>query len=150
LIPRYKTHEESRAERRSYYADKEVSVPISMPQAPPRTKRAKETARRQSFKEFRAEHSKSSSNNRRTLFQSDHRTEEGVDLLPVGKKIAFDCPDDGANISEIYVGIKGKQFNACCITLCPVSICMKNVTSRRQPSRLESSFSTESLAFLLS
>ena len=46
---RYKTHEESRAERRNYFTEKEI--PIQAPVAPPRVKR--ETKSRQSVKEFR-------------------------------------------------------------------------------------------------
>lgn len=94
---RYKTHEESRAERRNYFTEREI--PIQAPLAPPRNKK-KEFARRQSIKDFRDE-------NRQTLFKSDHQTDEGVDLLPVNKKIAFDCPDNGARAEEIHVDIIG-------------------------------------------
>ena len=105
---RYKTHDETRAaERRNFFTEKEI--PISVPQAPPRTKRIH---KRQSFKEFRQENvnqRNSSNRKQQTLFQSEHQTDEGADLLPVGKRIAFDCPDDGVRESEIYVGIKGNN-----------------------------------------
>ena len=31
------------------------------------------------------------------LFESEHQTEEGTDLLPVNRTIAFDCPIDGVS-----------------------------------------------------
>ena len=77
VINRYKTHEETRAERRNFFTEKEI--PIQAPIAPPRTKK-----QRQSFREFREESQK-----QQKLFQSEHTTEEGVDLLPVKKTIAF-------------------------------------------------------------
>ena len=90
------------AERRNFFTEKEI--PIHVPQAPPRTKRTN-SHKRQSFKDFREEHR----NRKQTLFQSEHQTDEGADLLPVGKRIAFDCPaDPNIRESEIYVGIKGK------------------------------------------
>ena len=93
---RYKTHDESKAERRNYYSEREI--PVSAPQAPPRSKR-----KRQSFREFREE------NQTQNLFQSEHQTEDGSALLPINKIIAFDCPADGATGSEdIFVGLKGK------------------------------------------
>ncbi|XP_059081072.1 uncharacterized protein LOC131878933 [Tigriopus californicus] len=102
-VSRYKTHEESRAERRNYFTEREI--PIQAPLAPPRSKK-KEFARRQSIKDFRDE-------NRQTLFKSDHQTDEGVDLLPVNKKIAFDCPDNGARAEEIHVDIIGPDGRKC-------------------------------------
>ena len=44
-VSKYKTHEEQRAERRNYYSEREI--PVSAPQAPPRSKK-----KRQSFREF--------------------------------------------------------------------------------------------------
>ena len=93
---RYKTHDESKAERRNYYSEREI--PVSAPQAPPRSKR-----KRQSFREFREE------NQTQNLFQSEHQTEDGSALLPINKIIAFDCPADGATaLEDIFVGLKGK------------------------------------------
>ena len=93
---RYKTHDEQRAERRNYYSEREI--PVSAPQAPPRSKK-----KRQSFREFREE------NKTQELFQSEHQTEDGSALLPINKIIAFDCPADGAaSEDDIFVGLKGK------------------------------------------
>jgi hypothetical protein len=41
---------------------------------------------------------------------SEHRTEEGIDLLPVKKTIAFDCPHDERVQSkdDIFISIKGQ------------------------------------------
>ena len=63
--------------------------------APPRSKRDK----RQSFKGFKED--------RQSLFSSDHTTEDGMDLLPVGRTIAFDCPVEGVHKSDIHVQITG-------------------------------------------
>ena len=49
IIFRYKTHEESRAERRNYFTEKEI--PIHAPVAPPRVK--KDNKSRQSVREIR-------------------------------------------------------------------------------------------------
>jgi hypothetical protein len=106
VLLRYKTLDEQRAERRSYFTEKEI--PIDVPLAPPRQKRHKE--KRMSVKDFREE-------NRQTLFQSDHQTEEGHDLLPVGRKIAFDCPLDpesGARSEkDVHVSIDGPDGRKC-------------------------------------
>ena len=64
------------------------------PVAPPRTKN-----RRQTLQEFRKlntsdkkkSFSKNGQGNVNELFQSEHRTDDGKDLLPVRKTIAFDC-----------------------------------------------------------
>lgn len=104
-VSRYKTHDESRAERRNYFSEREI--PIQAPLAPPRSKKkemnnaSSSSTRRMSVKDFREE-------NRTALFKSDFQTEEGVDLLPVRKKIAFDCPDNGASAGQIEVEIKGE------------------------------------------
>ncbi len=47
---------------------------------------------------------------RQHLFQSEHRTEEGIDLLPVKKTIAVDCSHDERVQSQddIFLSIKGK------------------------------------------
>ena len=45
-----------------------------------RSKREK----RQTFKDFKDEQTR--------LFASDHKTEEGTDLLPVNRTVAFDLP----------------------------------------------------------
>ena len=95
---RYKTHDETKAERRNYYSEREI--PVSAPQAPPRSKK-----KRQSFREFREEN-----NRTQELFQSEHQTEDGSALLPINKIIAFDCPADGATaVEDIFVGLKGKK-----------------------------------------
>lgn len=100
-VSRYKTHDEQRAERRNYYSEREI--PVSAPQAPPRSKK-----KRQSFREFRDEHKQ------QQLFQSDHQTDDGLALLPIKKTIAFDCPADGATSEQdIFVGIRG----ATCYTI---------------------------------
>ena len=41
------------------------------------------------------------------MFSSDHTTEDGMDLLPVGRTIAFDCPAEGVHKSDIHVQITG-------------------------------------------
>ena len=66
--------------------------------APPRSKRDK----RQSFKGFKED--------RQSLFSSDHTTEDGMDLLPVSRTIAFDCPAEGVHKSDIHVQITGGFF----------------------------------------
>ena len=71
---------------------------IEKPVAPPRSKRDK----RQSFKGFKED--------RQSLFSSDHTTEDGMDLLPVGRTIAFDCPAEGVHKSDIHVQITGGFF----------------------------------------
>ena len=95
---RYKTQDEQKAERRSYFTEREVPVKgadvVDHPVAPPRTKH-----RRQTLQEFRKlnssdkkkSFSKNDQNNINDLFQSEHRTDDGKDLLPVRKTIAFDC-----------------------------------------------------------
>ena len=42
------------------------------------------------------------------MFSSDHTTEDGMDLLPVGRTIAFDCPVEGVHKSDIHVQITGR------------------------------------------
>ena len=69
-VSRYKTLDEQRAERRSYFSEKEIA--IDAPTAPPRQKRPRE--KRMSVKDFKEE-------NRQTLFQSDHQTEEGKVII---------------------------------------------------------------------
>ena len=93
---RYKTHDEQKAERRTYFTEREVPVKgdaVDHPVAPPRTKH-----RRQTLQEFRKlnndkkkSFSKNGQSNVNELFQSEHRTDDGKDLLPVRKTIAFDC-----------------------------------------------------------
>ena len=39
-VSRYKTHDEQRAERRNYYSEREI--PVSAPQAPPRSKKKRQ------------------------------------------------------------------------------------------------------------
>ncbi len=39
------------------------------------------------------------------FFSFFSQTDEGLDLLPVNRRIAFDCPDEGAGENEIFVGI---------------------------------------------
>ena len=46
------------------------------------------------------------------MFSSDHTTEDGMDLLPVGRTIAFDCPVEGVHKSDIHVQITG-WFSEC-------------------------------------
>merc|ERR1719225_955746 len=74
---------------------------IEKPVAPPRSKRDK----RQSFKGFKED--------RQSLFSSDHTTEDGMDLLPVGRTIAFDCPVEGVHKSDIHVQIVGPDDRKC-------------------------------------
>ena len=108
LSGRYKKLEEQKEENRKSYTEKEVTptlskiitvtsnqVFIEKPVAPPRSKRDK----RQSFKGFKED--------RQSLFSSDHTTEDGMDLLPVGRTIAFDCPAEGVHKSDIHVQITG-------------------------------------------
>ena len=112
LSGRYKKLEEQKEENRKSYTEKEVAsvnivllqnnhcphfnqVFIEKPVAPPRSKRDK----RQSFKGFKED--------RQSLFSSDHTTEDGMDLLPVGRTIAFDCPAEGVQKSEIHIQITG-------------------------------------------
>ena len=108
LSGRYKKLEEQKEENRKSYTEKEVKnivniitfvnpnqVFIEKPVAPPRSKRDK----RQSFKGFKED--------RQSLFSSDHTTEDGMDLLPVGRTIAFDCPAEGVHKSDIHVQITG-------------------------------------------
>ena len=67
---------------------------VDHPVAPPRTKH-----RRQTLQEFRKlntsdkkkSFAKNGQSNVNELFQSEHRTDDGKDLLPVRKTIAFDC-----------------------------------------------------------
>lgn len=93
LSGRYKKLEEQKSENRRSYTEKEVY--IDKPVAPPRNKRDK----RQSFKGFKED--------RQSLFSSEHTTEDGMDLLPVARTIAFDCPMEGASKSDIHVKITG-------------------------------------------
>ena len=55
------------------------------------------------------------------MFQSEHRTEDGRDLLPVRKTIAFDCPVGAEakvkSADDILVVIEGPEGKKC-----PVSI----------------------------
>ena len=100
LSGRYKKLEEQREEKRASYAEKEIF--IEKPVAPPRNKREK----RQSFKGFKEE--------RQALFQSDHTTEDGMDLLPVNRTIQFDCPvEPGVSKSDISVTIVGPDDRKC-------------------------------------
>ena len=101
LSGRYKKLEEQREEKRaSSYAEKEIF--IEKPVAPPRNKREK----RQSFKGFKEE--------RQALFQSDHTTEDGMDLLPVNRTIQFDCPvEPGTSRADINVTIVGPDDRKC-------------------------------------
>ena len=124
LSGRYKKLEEQKEENRKSYTEKEVmptlskiitvtsnQVFIEKPVAPPRSKRDK----RQSFKGFKED--------RQSLFSSDHTTEDGMDLLPVGRTIAFDCPAEGVHKSDIHVQITGgfflfaqrRIFSICCL-----------------------------------
>ena len=80
-VSRYKTNEESRSEQRNYYSEREI--PVSAPQAPPRSKR-----KRQSFRDFREENNQQ----QQKLFSSEHQTDDGSALIPIKKIIAFDCP----------------------------------------------------------
>ena len=97
---RYKKLEEQREEKRASYAEKEIF--IEKPVAPPRNKREK----RQSFKGFKEE--------RQALFQSDHTTEDGMDLLPVNRTIQFDCPvEGGTSKADINVTILGPDDRKC-------------------------------------
>ena len=97
LCLRYKTHDEQRAERRSYFTEREVPVQGvdagDHPVAPPRAKHRRQTL--QEFRKLNSEKKKSFSKkdqgNINELFQSEHRTDDGKDLLPVRKTIAFDC-----------------------------------------------------------
>jgi len=102
-VSRYKTHDEQRAERRNYYSEREI--PVSAPQAPPRSKK-----KRQSFRDFREENSQ-----QQQLFSSEHQTDDGSALIPIKKIIAFDCPADGAETpDDIFVGLKdsnGKKIS---------------------------------------
>lgn len=93
LSGRYKKLEEQKTENRRSYTEKEVH--IEKPTAPPRSKRDK----RQSFKGFKED--------RQSLFSSEHTTEDGMDLLPVARTIAFDCPIEGVNKSDIHVQVTG-------------------------------------------
>ena len=97
---RYKKFEQQKEERRTNLTEKEVH--IQKPTAPPRVKRGQ----RQSFREFKDD-------KQQALFQSDHQTEDGMDLLPVKKTIAFDCPDNGANIDSIHVAITDPSGKKC-------------------------------------
>ena len=129
MIFRYKTHDEQRAERRSYFTEREVPVKgadvTDHPVAPPRTKH-----RRQTLQEFRKlntndkkkSFAKNGQSNVNELFQSEHRTDDGKDLLPVRKTIAFDChygflfEENHEAVSkvngaqDILVLIKGNKF----------------------------------------
>ena len=101
---RYKKLEEQKEEKRASYAEKEIF--IEKPVAPPRNKREK----RQSFQGFKDE--------RQALFQSDHTTEDGMDLLPVNRTIQFDCPCDGVTSkSDINVTILGPDERRCAQTI---------------------------------
>merc|ERR1719192_3233968 len=90
-------------ENRKSYTENEVF--IEKPVAPPRSKRDK----RQSFKGFKED--------RQSLFSSDHTTEDGMDLLPVGRTIAFDCPVEGVHKSDIHVQITGPDEKPCPLTI---------------------------------
>ena len=93
---------------------------VDHPVAPPRAKH-----RRQTVQEFRKlntdkkrSFSKKDQSNLNELFQSEHRTDDGKDLLPVRKTIAFDCPfgylferESAVKVNsaqDILVLIKGK------------------------------------------
>ena len=80
-VSRYKTNEEQRTEQRNYYSEREI--PVSAPQAPPRSKK-----KRQSFRDFREENNQQ----QQKLFSSEHQTDDGSALIPIKKIIAFDCP----------------------------------------------------------
>ena len=132
---RYKTHDEQRAERRSFFTEKEIPIGGTNggtnghgPVAPPRAKH-----KRQTVQEFRAANTgsqtnytsrkrKDSSKGRGTdLFQSEHRTEDGADLLPVRKTVAFDCPLDvipeglpaPKSPEDVLVVIEGPEGKKC-------------------------------------
>ena len=91
------------------------------PVAPPRAKH-----RRQTVQEFRQANKK---HKEKELFQSEHRTEDGRDLLPVKKTIAFDCPFNvmgemdelGAkpvnSADDILVLIEGPEGKKCPVQL---------------------------------
>ena len=52
------------------------------------------------------------------LFQSDHTTEDGMDLLPVNRTIQFDCPAEGVSSkSDISVTILGPDNRRCATTI---------------------------------
>lgn len=113
LSGRYKKLEEQKEENRKSYTEKEIF--IEKPVAPPRNKRDKRQVCEglllsnihwykyfQSFKGFKED--------RTALFSSDHTTEDGMDLLPVGRTIAFDCPVEGVSKSDIHVKINGEHL----------------------------------------
>ena len=130
---RYKTHDEQRAERRSYFTEREVPVKgvgvSDHPVAPPRAKHRRQTI--QEFRKLNTDKKKSFARGGKEvneLFQSEHRTDDGKDLLPVRKTIAFDCPFgflfEGnrnetpfkvSNSEQILVLIKGKQYKFNCL-----------------------------------
>jgi hypothetical protein len=64
--------------------------------------------KRQTFNDFKNDHQAPTS-----LFASDHKTEEGTDLLPVNRTIAFDCPTDGAGRNDLHVTITGPRGEKC-------------------------------------
>ena len=118
LSGRYKKLEEQKEENRKSYTEKEIF--IEKPVAPPRNKRDKRQVCEailisnrhfyflfQSFKGFKED--------RTALFSSDHTTEDGMDLLPVGRTIAFDCPVDGVSKSDIHVKINGEHRAVSCV-----------------------------------
>ena len=85
-------------------------IPIAAPVAPPRLKRLKDNGA-SSVREFRAHARDRQEQSLRALFNSEHRTQEGADLLPVGRTVAFDCPLEGAvREGEVFVGITGEPF----------------------------------------
>ena len=75
--------------------------------APPRAKHRRQTL--QEFRQLNTEKKKSfaknSQSNVNDLFQSEHRTDDGKDLLPVRKTIAFDC-NFGFLFEENYDAVK--------------------------------------------
>ena len=118
---RYKTQDEQRAERRSFLTEKEIPIGGSTnghgPVAPPRAKH-----KRQTVQEFRAANQQSKRSRETNLFQSEHRTDDGADLLPVRKTVAFDCPFDilpeglAAKVKsaeDVLVMIEGPEGKKC-------------------------------------
>eukprot|EP00096_Caligus_rogercresseyi_P015922 TRINITY_DN841_c0_g1_i2.p1 TRINITY_DN841_c0_g1~~TRINITY_DN841_c0_g1_i2.p1 ORF type:complete len:1301 (+),score=355.07 TRINITY_DN841_c0_g1_i2:98-4000(+) len=109
-VSRYKTFEEQRSEERNhYFIEKEIPIQKG-PSAPPRTKRDKN----KSVKDFKSE----SRHQTTALFDSEHRTDDGMDLLPVKRKIEFDCPllvEDDTHIKkhDISVDIRDSEDKKC-------------------------------------
>ncbi|XP_040581281.1 uncharacterized protein [Lepeophtheirus salmonis] len=109
-VSRYKTFEEQRLEeRKNYFTEKEIPIQAA-PLAPPRVRRDKS----KSVKDFKSEKKHQTT----ALFDSEHRTDDGMDLIPVKRKIEFDCPllvDDDKNIKrgDISVEIRDPDDRKC-------------------------------------